>query len=40
MEETPITTATPITMPSTVSAGAQFVATDRVRRHVNDFAEF
>ena len=40
IEDTPITTATPITIPSTVRRRAQLVAADGVGRHLDDFAEF
>ena len=40
MDETPMTTATPITMPKHGQRRAQLVAADRLRRHAEDFAEF
>ena len=40
MEETPITMATPITIPNTVSAERSLVAANGVRRHLDDLAEF
>ena len=40
IDEIPMTTATPMTMPSTVRPGAQLVAADGGQRHRDDFTEF